>query len=130
MNNGRPTQIAGIDKINNGQFTIIDTDKYIDDLKQLYSESGTPLHPDTERLIRNHINEINGNPIDTQAGPPGTHVEIQVLNDLYTQAGGAPNISEATIATVYPDGGPFIACSNCTGIIGNAPNVDVITGTR
>ena len=61
---------------------------------------------------------------------PGTHVEIQVLNDLYTQAGGAPNISEATIATVYPDGGPFIACSNCTGIIGNAPNVDVITGTR
>lgn len=120
-------QIAGINK-NGNQFTVTDPDAYLNELRDLYDQNGTPLHPDTERLIRQHIE--NGGPFDTRAGVPGTHVEIQALNDLYTQAGGADNLSQVTIATIQTDGADFPACTNCGSILDGDPNVTIVTGRK
>lgn len=121
------TQISGIRKSPDGDtFEINDVDAYMDDVRRLYSESGEALHPDTERLIRQHIQSRDS--FDTIAGPPGTHAEVRTLNNLYTQAGGKDNITEAFIGTQRTgSGADFPACSNCGGIIGQDSNVTIIT---
>jgi len=100
----------------------------MDDIKDLYRQDGTRLHPDTERLIRAHINRNADSEFSTFDGPPGTHAEIQALNDLYIRAGGADNISSGSIATVRTgNGSDFRACSNCAGILNGVPQIERIT---
>ena len=95
------------------------------DIKRIYHEGGIELHPDTEKLIQQYLTK-NTN-FSMKKGPPGLHSEVQALNQIYQEAGGANNLREIYLGTKNIQGGSdFIACPNCGGIIPS--NVKVFTG--
>jgi len=124
-------QISGIEKLNPTTYRINNVDEFIDHLKRLYlgeDGNGIPLHPDTEALIRNYINQSETGVFNVGDGVPGAHAEIQALNSLYTQAGGRENLNNVRVGTVLTrDSTDFETCNNCRGIIEGDPNVLVLT---
>lgn len=126
-----------------GYHRIDDVDAYIDFVERKYAETGNELHPQIEQQIRNHIAETQANHdgrFNFFDGLPGLHAEVQAANDLLNklEAQGVDvstmDLREVHISTYKlgnsnqtdVQGGPFHACSNCTGIL--APEMTVVTG--
>lgn len=87
-------------------------------LEAIYEDLGTPLNPRVSGAIRRHIDETGGVFPDTPAGKfPGTHAEIQAVNDLLNQGVGLGDVSVGT--TRIRDAIDFPACDHCSGILGD-----------
>ena len=118
----------GIVKDNStGTFEIDSPGTYMDVVRDQYAANGPGLHPDLDALIEQYVSRP-GAKYNTIDGPPGTHSEIQALNQLIHDAGGIDNLGSVNIATRYPDSGNnFDACDNCGGILGLLDVVTIIT---
>lgn len=106
---------------------IVDPEKYIALLKSAYQSEGEQLHPLTERWTRQHIKNSHSL-LFTQAGAPGAHAEVRVLNAfLFQRNEGVPvyealsglviHVKRLVSNTLGALGEDFPACSNCSGII-------------
>jgi hypothetical protein len=127
-----------------GNHRITNVDQYIDFVKQKYREADNPLNPRMEAQLRQHLEDIkahhNGE-LPFFDGVPGLHAEVQAANSLLNQLDAmgvdtsSLNLSEIHVATyklgasntMDTQGGPFHACTNCTGIL---DEMTVLTGTR
>jgi hypothetical protein len=114
---------------------ITDSSKYMSKLKQLFAESGNPLHPQMESRISNYINGA-GTKHDLTRGLPGLHAEVQSVNDIFNQMTKAnlvidtASLSKLKVATyklapLDGQGGPFVACPHCGSIL---ESIQIITG--
>ena len=113
--------------IADGVLTVKDPVKYMNELKALYDNNGTPMHPRTEAMIRAYLLRNEGRGLSTLDGAPGAHAEILALNELFTKAPEL-NVSDITLGTMRlrPDSPEdFPACTNCSGIL---DGVEIITG--
>ncbi|OCA54347.1 YwqJ-related putative deaminase [Photorhabdus namnaonensis] len=124
-------------------YIITDSKSFISGIKDMYEKAGSPLHPITEALIKEHMIN-NAGVLPTMAGIAGMHAEVQALNHLLTsndkkqeKAIGSRKIGEymrdmleSSIfthrLTTRQAGDDFAACHNCSGIL-SAP-VNVVTG--
>lgn len=115
----------------------------------LANPHGINLHAAMWTRIRDHIRHVlNGHPLphaDREHdgtlrsygfarlyGPPGLHAECLAVNELLQLGLGLtpPNLTVATYMLQDQDrqGGRFVACPNCRGVLMAAPAVRVITG--
>ncbi|MGV3346206.1 RHS repeat-associated core domain-containing protein, partial [Enterobacteriaceae bacterium LUAb1] len=112
-----------------GYYLVENHDIFIDEIKRLYSASGSKLHEVVERRIRNHITN-NNNILPKMAGIAGLHAEVQALNHIVsmhdTEDSVASKLSSSYIYTqrlVGASNEDFPACHNCSGIINGLENV-------
>ena len=123
------------------QFTIPDHDAFIEGVSDTYAKAGQVLNPLMADNIRDFLvkTEAKGETFANFAGVPGLHAEVQAVNDLYNKLddpAAALKNKEIAVATYKlgktsggcHQGGEFLACSNCGGII--PEDVDVVTGRR
>ncbi len=124
-----------------GEFHIPDHDAFIQGVSDAYAAAGQSLHALTEQNIRDYLTntEAHGHTFANFAGVPGLHAEVQAMNDLYNKLpdpAAAVENKELAVVTYKlaktskggEQGGEFLACSNCGGII--PENVNVVTGRR
>ncbi|QDL35718.1 RHS repeat protein (plasmid) [Serratia liquefaciens] len=112
-----------------GYYRVENPDVFIDEIKRLYSASGSELHEVVERRIRNHITN-NNNVLPKMAGIAGLHAEVQALNHIVSmhdiEDSVASKLSSSYIYTQRLVGArneDFPACHNCSGIINGLENV-------
>ncbi|HCM1977923.1 TPA: RHS repeat protein [Salmonella enterica subsp. houtenae serovar 47:z36:-] len=112
-----------------GYYRVENLDVFIDEIKRLYSASGSELHEVVERRIRNHITN-NNNVLPKMAGIAGLHAEVQALNHIVSmhdiEDSVASKLSSSYIYTQRLVGArneDFPACHNCSGIINGLENV-------
>lgn len=112
-----------------GYYRIEDTNAFVSEIKNRYSESGTPLTDVVESRIREHIKN-NNNILPKMAGIAGLHAEVQALNFVVSSMekgeSVAGKLSESYIYTqrlVGAKNEDFPACHNCSGIISGLENV-------
>ncbi len=112
-----------------GYYRIEDTNAFVSEIKNRYSESGTPLTDVVESRIREHIKN-NNNILPKMAGIAGLHAEVQALNFVVSSMekgeSVAGKLSASYIYTqrlVGAKNEDFPACHNCSGIISGLENV-------
>ncbi|MFZ6781341.1 DUF4214 domain-containing protein [Undibacterium sp. Ji83W] len=126
-------RVAGV----NGEYTISDTDAFISGVRDAYARSGQKLNGLTAQQIRDYVSSEKV--FAQQAGVPGLHAEVQAANDLYNKLvnpAGALMNGDISVVTYKlgktsgsgMQGGPFLACSNCGGIL--PPQINVVTGRK
>jgi RHS repeat-associated protein len=124
-----------------GTFVISDRDAYLNLLKDQYNAAGNPLHPYTESLIINHLDEVaskSDGVFDFHAGLPGFHAEVQAANDVFNQLPKGTDLNTFDLSSVQVStykvapskgqGEAFHACSNCGGIL--TPPINILTGRK
>ncbi|RQX83023.1 filamentous hemagglutinin N-terminal domain-containing protein [Burkholderia anthina] len=117
-------------------FAIVDQSAFLGAVARAYSNSGQKLNSQTVRQIEGYLSSHDSFP--TIAGIPGLHAEVQSLNYIYNAVPNPAtlNLADVSIATIKlgpssaagNQGGAFMACKNCSGII--PPQVNVITGRK
>jgi YD repeat-containing protein len=133
--------IPGAAWVTQAKFTITDVDTYIDGLAARYETSDNPLNPMTEMMIRDHI-ELDGQEFKLpdgslttiyEKGLPGSHAEVQAANWIYNQSPPEQFLNTSQLGVVTyrliggpAQGGPFLACPNCSSIL--PPDAFVPTG--
>jgi hypothetical protein len=136
----RPSSFPGFEVVGkNGTEDILrvsNVDSFMDELGLQYSNSGFPLHPRLEEIIRNVISDPSRT-FNSTRGVPGLHAEVRAVNDILhsLEKRGIPltddTLSKIDVATfqVHPIeevGEQFPACTNCTNILNNV--VNILTG--
>jgi polyhydroxyalkanoate synthesis regulator phasin len=117
--------------------TVRDPNEFMKELKKMYTEQGTTLHPKLEEKIRNYVSE-EGRTFSSRDGVPGLDAEVQAVNarlDQLTKDGVEITdevFAQIQVATyrVTPnpadlEGKPFPACHNCTNIL---QGTNILTG--
>nr|WP_306738643.1 VENN motif pre-toxin domain-containing protein [Acinetobacter nosocomialis] len=117
-----------IEAIDDSTYKITNVEQYMYYLQREYAQSGNEMHPIVMNQIENFINERKTFLIP--AGLPGAHAEIQAQNALYNMS-NVVRPENATISTyklgksnkIDSQGGPFTACTHCSGIIPQETNI-------
>ncbi|WP_343594717.1 VENN motif pre-toxin domain-containing protein [Acinetobacter sp.] len=117
-----------IEAIDESTYKITDVNAYMEYLKTAYEASGNVMNSATESQIRSFIDSQKT--LSILAGLPGAHAEIQAQNALYNMS-NVVRPENATISTyklgksnkIDSQGGPFTACTNCSGIIPQETNI-------
>ena len=94
-------------------------------MTQAHKDAGESLHPNLERIIREHVR--TGGPFQTVHGPPGLHSEVQAAGELL-KANEGLKLSDINVATLklFTEGPEHVpACTNCSPIL---RDVDVAAG--
>jgi filamentous hemagglutinin len=130
LNVGKATSFPGVVSNSDGTLSIANVDQFMNGINDVYKSAGQVLNPATVQSIRNYI---TSKPVfDVQAGIPGTHAEVQSLNNIYNtvpasiKSPSQINISTYKLgpsSTVADQGGPFPACTNCGNIIPSSANI-------
>ncbi|WP_080431866.1 filamentous hemagglutinin N-terminal domain-containing protein [Burkholderia ubonensis] len=117
-------------------FVITDQSVFMTAVKGAYRDAGQTLNSQTAQQIQGYISSHASFP--TMAGVPGLHAEVQSLNYIYNSVPNPALISlaDVNIATIKlgrtslagNQGGAFMACKNCSGIIPS--KVNVVTGRK
>jgi len=112
-------------ELSNNLFRITDKELYIESLREVYAKSGTPLHSEIEGNIRDHIGDGT---LLVGKGLPGTHAEVRAQNWALSNGYDSDGLTIYTYRLVQGSGqgGPFVACDNCSHAI--SPSVNVPTG--
>ncbi|GAB2197558.1 YwqJ-related putative deaminase [Sessilibacter sp. MAH4] len=126
-------------QVDGKNFTIVDKDVFMSEVRVMFGQSNNPLNPMTEKLILNHIGSKSSFP--TTAGIPGLHAEVQAANDVFNQIArkgidvNTFDLSKVQVSTfrLAPDktggqGLAFDACSNCGSIL--SPPINILTGRK
>ncbi|GAB1083375.1 MAG: hypothetical protein SStaTSB_13700 [Shewanella algae] len=112
-------------------FRVVDEDKFISQIEQLYKSSGERLHPVMKERILNYVRnnqklELGGR------GIPGTHAEVRAANQILNQLPDGFDVGNIQVSTyrLQPSktggqGSQFSACYNCGGIL---DGFDILTG--
>jgi hypothetical protein len=119
--------VRKVTKKEDGSFFIPSADDYLAALDRLYEGAGTRLNPTLAEAIREYIDLNKGVlPNDVAGGFPGTHAEIQAVNDLLNRDVSPSDISVGTIKSTgtAPE---FPACANCGGILDGLGVGEVVT---
>ncbi len=117
----------------NGQIEFADTGNYLERLDDAYTGLGNPLDEEVAGAIGRYIDEDLGGTFPIGGGDdfafaarfPGSHAEIQAVNDLVRQGVLPENISVGT--TRIANNGDFEACLHCSGIL-NQLRISPVTG--
>ncbi|WP_080439085.1 filamentous hemagglutinin N-terminal domain-containing protein [Burkholderia ubonensis] len=117
-------------------FVITDQSVFMTAVKGAYRDAGQTLNSQTAQQIQGYISSHASFP--TMAGVPGLHAEVQSLNYIYNSVPNPAsiNLADVNIATIKlgrtslagNQGGAFMACKNCSGIIPS--KVNVVTGRK
>ncbi|WP_080422084.1 filamentous hemagglutinin N-terminal domain-containing protein [Burkholderia ubonensis] len=117
-------------------FAITDQSVFMTAVKGAYRDAGQTLNSQTAQQIQGYISSHASFP--TMAGVPGLHAEVQSLNYIYNSVPNPAsiNLADVNIATIKlgrtslagNQGGAFMACKNCSGIIPS--KVNVVTGRK
>jgi insecticidal toxin complex protein TccC len=122
-----------------GTYTVASRRRFKKGLREEYRRNGVFLHPETMKLIMNHVRAHSEFPI--RAGVAGLHADVQTINDIANKLPlddkgkfdsiGFRNALSDTVVFVHKLTKPglnqaFPACGNCTGIIPDT--VTVATG--
>ncbi len=105
-------------------FRVSDIDKFMDEIKRLYGENGSTLHPYLEKRIRDLVTNAQ-QPFNSTRGVPGLHAEVQAANNAlhhltsqgYDVEQVVGQIGIATGKVSRGAGGKFEACPNCSAIL-------------
>lgn len=129
---GSANDFPGVTKINNQTYIINNPAAYINEVKRIYSSSGSPLQDVTRGLIINYIGD-GSKVFSNFNGLPGLHAEVRAYNDLVRNLPPGFDNRNIVISTykLYPgpeQGSPFPACINCGGILPST--VHIQTGVK
>lgn len=65
-------------------FKVVNEDKFISQIEQLYRSSGDPLHPVMKKRILNYVRSNQKLELGVR-GIPGTHAEVRAANHMLNQ---------------------------------------------
>lgn len=130
------SNFPGIQTAKDGTFSIVDKELFMEGVVNAYNNAGQTMSSLTIQQIEKYIGSAARFPI--AGGVPGLHAEVQAANALYNMMGpqAASHLNGVVVATTKlgassaagQQGGAFIACTHCSGILPS--EVNVITGRR
>jgi hypothetical protein len=116
-----PNKFPGV-RFDKNRIYVDNPESFINQIEDLYKQSGNPLNPIIKQRILDHIAENGGSGFTGRDQIPGLHAEVQAVNSLLNTVGNV-DFSRIGVATFRltekygQAGNPFQACNNCGPIL-------------